>query len=277
MSHTAIVKDCIDKLKRNTNFGKHGCSYYTFCGEDPFITYVLKQQPVLDVLCFVTLVEDLVEKQNKTLAKLVGRVDRYGLLLTSWHGAQEMPASCQRELNQQLDLWLKRYVPAAHQKPSRVNLAVALQQAGSHYTYKQDLWTWGIPILVAEVWDEVPLSLRFEVCTNLKASLHDHLRQYADGLLGCLRDEIGIYHIKSETVVARTLLFIIQAQKEQFDSRQSLFAWAEERLMEQIRLQISFHAAPNMTHEWGLEENKQVDLCEWVIRLRFLEAFHYLA
>jgi hypothetical protein len=270
MSCRAIIQACIRKLKRNRDIGTHDYSYYAFRGEAPFITYVCRQAIVRQAIGSTDTFDDLVDTQGQEIKKLICRIDRYGYIYTSWLGQQAMPPGCQAEVVQKLDAWLHYYAPS--QPTIRHDLEMALQQACAGYVYEQDLWVWALPVLGAELWQRATLPLHVSTEGNVnKLVVQNYLAQRTAVLLTCLRDQVGIYHIQPETVIARTQLLLLQTSKISFPTQTEMLAWVEARLCDQIKLQIPFHVVPNMSHEWG--QNTAEDTCEQIIRRRFLEVF----
>lgn len=269
MSCRAIVQECISKLKRNTDWGNHDYSYFAFCGEELFITYVCRQPVVYKTIGSGEIFDDLVDAQRQEVKKVVCWIDRYGLIQTSWLGQQAMPMICLAELTQRLDAWRQYYAPS-HPIPSH-HLVMALQQACVDYRYEQDLWVWAIPILGAELWQRATLPLKVATQDDLKTVIQNYLIERTAVLLNCLGNKVGICSIQNETVVAQTQLLLLQSGKMSFPSRSELLSWVEARLCDQIKLQIPFYALPNMSHSWNKDASE--DACETLIRLRFLEVF----
>lgn len=289
-----IIEEIIARLRRDKlGFGQRPCSRYDQAKAQYFIDYVLGYEPVNDLLqqAPVEAMADLSETQQKQLKVMVDRMDRYGALVGGWQtcrcpkgrSCRCVPADCLADLDERLTFWVRRNLPNNYQQYTTqvvAALRAALRTEIGNYRFQADLLAWAIPMLVETLWQQLEQVTKQSGSRVDVAHLRQKLRPVAQHILDHIRATYGIDGIDAADVVDRALLLVIGVTADEYDNNQAkgdveVFEWALLKLKSQFKLHTLFYLEPNLSHKWGLSQDK--DGWEWQKRRRLFEVFCDLA
>ena len=279
--HRSIVKQIIQRLKRDRRgFGERPWSYFLQQGLEPFVTQVLRLEPVIDLLPYASTgnaSEELTRVQQERLKKTIDRFDRYGVLVEGWKRNLDVSQGCVYDLDSRLKFWASRNVPDSCWDRGSLSeivsrLSAAIQGRVASYSYDQDLLSWAIPCLVAELEAYVAKDARYVDAGIHLEQMRGFLYDRAAEILERVRTDCGIHGIEPEGVTERAMLHILHAGDAEYPGqRDDLAAWALDRLKAQIRFQVLTRALPDLGPEWYLDAREEMG--ELVKRRLLLQAF----